>query len=326
MKKTFLFLACMALFVASCNKIETVEEPAQDSPKHLKVNINVNHGSETRSVKTGWAAGDKIYVAFDVCFQEEISSYLTLTYNGVSWTSEFSDDALEEILLGKESGKLAAAYISTDRKPVFQYTPPTETNPYNVNIIMSNSDGLTGMYLSDDDVDYHIEDGTLTAELNMELRIGNLVHFSLEGSSQEVAGNYTLSCDKLAPVHFERFTYVLIDIPDSYHLELGPWTDFALGNPGSAIPGSYYYGGIEFNCYLTDSFGTETEFVFYLVNNNGTPEDPSDDITYSLTKTATFYGKEAIRFPSLEYSGEWEILTPSDMNPQFNGYNDEVAW
>ena len=325
MKKTVLFLGCIALFVASCNKIENVEEPVQDSSRHLKVNIKVNN-AETRSVKTGWAAGDKIYVAFDVCFQEEISSYLTLTYTGTSWTSEFSDDALEELLLGKESGKLAAAYLSTDRKPVFQYTPPTETNPYNLNIFMTNSDGLTGMYLSADDVDYYVEDGTLTAELNMDLRIGNLVHFSLEGLSQDVAANYTLSCDKLAPVHFERFTYVLIDIPDSAHYEFGPWTDFALGNPGSPVPGSYYYGGIEFNCYLTDGFGTETEFVFYLVNNNGTPEDTSDDITYSLTKTATFRGKEAIRFPSLEYSGEWEVLTPSDINPDFNGYNDEVAW
>ena len=181
-------------------------------------------------------------------------------------------------------------------------------------------------------IEYHARNGNEKYLFNAyatmldRLQMWDLVHFSLEGSSQEEAGNYTLSCDKLAPVHFERFTYVLVDIPDSYHLELGPWTDFALGNPGSAIPGSYYYGGIEFNCYLTDGFGSETEFVFYLVNNNGTPEDPSDDITYSLTKTATFYGKEAIRFPSLEYSGEWEILTPSDMNPQFNGYNDEVAW
>ena len=78
MKKTLLVLGCMALFVAGCNKIENVEEPVQDSPRHLKVNITVNN-AETRAVKTAWTAGDKIYVAFDVCFQEEIASYLTLT-------------------------------------------------------------------------------------------------------------------------------------------------------------------------------------------------------------------------------------------------------
>ena len=73
MKKTILFLGCIALFVASCNKIETVEEPVQDSPRHLKVNIKVNN-AETRAVKTKWAAGDKIYVTFDVCFPAELDS------------------------------------------------------------------------------------------------------------------------------------------------------------------------------------------------------------------------------------------------------------
>ncbi|MBR5255945.1 MAG: hypothetical protein IKV62_04125 [Bacteroidales bacterium] len=326
MKKTVLFLGCIALFVASCNKIETVEEPVQDSPRHLKVNIKVNN-AETRAVRTGWTAGDKIYVSFDVCFQEEISSYLTLTYTGSSWTSEFSDDVLEELLLDRESGNLAAAYIASDRKPVFQYEPATEASPYNLNIYMTNSKGLTGMYLSADNIPYTVESGTLTAELNMGLRMDNLVHFSLDGISPDLAGNYTLRCDKLTPMHFSRFTYVMIDIPDAYHLELGPWSDFALGMPGDPILASYYYGGLEFNCYLeSEGIGSEKEFIFYLVNNNGTPEDTSDDITYSLTKTATFWGKDAIRFPSLEYSGEWEVLTPSDINPEFNGYNNEVAW
>lgn len=60
------------------------------------------NNAETRAVKTAWAAGDKIYVVFDVCFQEEMASYLTLTYNGYSWSSEFSDDTLEELLLGRK--------------------------------------------------------------------------------------------------------------------------------------------------------------------------------------------------------------------------------
>ena len=325
MKKTLLLLGCMALFVAGCNKIENVEEPVQDSPRHLKVNITVNK-AETRAVKTGWAAGDKIYVVFDVCFQEEISSYLTLTYNGSSWTSKFSDDVLEELLLEKENGTLAATYISTDRKPVFQYTPPTETNPYNVNLIMTNSDGLTGMFLSSDNMNYYVENGTLTAQLNMELRSFNPVHFFLSGIAAGQEQNYTLSCDKLRPCHFNSFTYVYIDLPD-YHLELGPWTDYALGNPGEPIPASHLDTGIEFNCSLdTPGVGNEAEYVFYLVNNNGTPYDKSDDITYSLTKTATIWDKDAIRFPSLEYSGEWELIPPSDINPEFSGFYDEVTW
>ena len=327
MKKTILFLGCIALFVASCNKIETVEEPVQGSPRHLKVNIKVNN-AETRAVKTKWAAGDKIYVTFDVCFPAELDSHLTLTYNGFSWTSEFSDDTIEGLLTEKGTGKLAAAFISADRKPEFQYMPAPANNPYVPSITMTNSDGLTGVFLATDDVTYTVEDGTLTAELNMAVRVNNAVHFSLEGIPTGEAGNFTLCCDKLVPAHFNRFTYVLIDIPESsYHLEIGPWTDYALGKAGEPIPGQYFDGAVEFNCALdTPVVGSETEFVFYIVNNNGTPNDASDDTTYSLTKTTTINDKDAIRFPWLNNTQEWIVLTPSDITPVFNGYNDEVIW
>lgn len=326
MKKTLLFLGCMALFVAGCNKIENVEEPVQDSPRHLKVNITVNN-AETRAVKTGWTAGDKIYVAFDVCFQEEISSYLTLTYNGSSWTSEFSDDVLEELLLEKGNGRLAAAYISTDRKPDFLYVPTSEDNPYIRTLDMVNSDGLTGIFLSAQDVIYTVEDRTLTAQLEMGLKSNEFIHFYLGNSQLNLAGNYSLRCNKLRPTHFDRFTYLFIDIEGGFHTEAGPWTEYYYGELGEPIPGSYYEGGIEFNCILDGTgIGSEKEFVFYLIDNSGTPNDTSDDVTYSLTKTTTLMGGEAIRFPSLEYSGEWELLTPSDINPEFSGFDGEVIW
>ena len=325
MKKTLLFLGCIALFAASCNKIDTVEEPVQDSPRHLKVNITVNN-AETRAVKTAWAAGDKIYVVFDVCFQEEMASYLTLTYNGYSWSSEFSDDTLEELLLGKEVGSLAAAYISPNVKPEFQHVLDPES-PYVPSIMMTNNDGLTGMFLSADDVRYTVEDGTLTAELHMAIRMDNAVHFFLNGIPAGAVENFTLSCNKLIPAHFNRFTYVLIDIPDSFHSEAGPWTDYTYGLAGEPILGQYYESGVEFNCMLdTPAVGSETEYVFFVVDNNGTPNDTTDDTTYSLTKTATLKGKDAIRLPWLSNTEEWEVLTPTDITPEFSGYEDEVRW
>ena len=318
-------MACIAMFVAGCNKIENVEEPVQDSPRHLKVNIKVNN-AETRAVKTAWAAGDKIYVAFDVCFQEQLSSYLTLTYNGYSWSSEFSDDTLEELLLGKEVGSLAAAYISPNVKPEFQHVLDPES-PYVPSIMMTNNDGLTGMFLSADDVRYTVEDGTLTAELHMAIRMDNAVHFFLDGIPAGAVENFTLSCNKLIPAHFNRFTYVLIDIPDGFHTEAGPWTDYTYGLAGEPILGQYYESGVEFNCMLdTPAVGSETEYVFFVVDNNGTPNDTTDDTTYSLTKTATLKGKDAIRLPWLNNTQEWIVLTPSDITPVFNGYNDEVIW
>ena len=80
MKKSIILLGCAALLMAGCNKVETVEEPeAQEPSKHLNVDIAVNYGEGTRAVKTGWAAGDKIYVVFDVTFLENDGYYMTLT-------------------------------------------------------------------------------------------------------------------------------------------------------------------------------------------------------------------------------------------------------
>ena len=68
MKKSILVLCSLAFLASGCNKVTTVEEPAADSSRHLTVDINVNFAADTRSVKTGWEAGDVIYVAFDDWF------------------------------------------------------------------------------------------------------------------------------------------------------------------------------------------------------------------------------------------------------------------
>ena len=66
MKKSILFMGCLALLMAGCSKEQDVKEPRQEeAPRHLAVNITVNHDSDTRAVKTGWESGDKIYVFFE---------------------------------------------------------------------------------------------------------------------------------------------------------------------------------------------------------------------------------------------------------------------
>ena len=332
MKKSIILLGCAALVMAACNKVETVvvpvEEPAAQEPaKHLNVNFTVNYGEGTRAVKTEWKAGDKIYVVFDVTFLENDGYYMTLTFNGSSWISEFSDPALETKLIEKETGTLAAAYLAADEDPVFEYDNTTEA--YVRRLIMTNQDQLKGFFLatpSGEDVRYEVSDGTLTAELNMTLRAKNTLHFYLPSISSENAGNYTLCCSKLQSTHFDRFTYLYIEYGGDNPIIGGPWMDYTEGGYGKPIPGSYYDYGLEFVALLeSTAVGKEMEYVFYVVDNKGTVNDTSDDTIYSLTKTVTFEGKEAIRLPWLNESG-WTILSPSDISPTFNGFYDEVYW
>ena len=330
MKKSIILLGCAALVMAACNKVETVVEPveepaAQEAAKHLNVNITVNYGEGTRAVKTGWAAGDKIYVVFDVTFLDNNGYYMTLTYNGSSWMSEFSDPELETKLIAQETGKLGAAYIASDADPVFEYEYDAVSNPYMRYLTMTNTGQLKSFFLGAEVVDYEVAQGTLTAELNMSLEPSTL-HFYLWGIDNEDAGNYTLSCSRLQSTHFKSFNYLYYDFT-SYVMEGGPWVDYTQGGLGKPIPGSSYGDGLEFVASLDQSAKEqELEYVFYVVDNNGTASDTSDDTIYSLTKTVTFEGKEAIRLPDLSNNQAWTVLSPSDFYPIFNAFNDEESW
>ena len=51
--------------------------------------------------------------------------------------------------------------------------------------------------------------------------------------------------------------------------------------------------------------GVPTEYVIQIIDNNGTPADETDDVIYTLTKTATLWGKDAIELPSLNATSKW---------------------
>ena len=130
MKKTPLFLACLALLAAGCNKVETAKEPAEEPAEvvpELKFNITANYDADTRAVKRGWVEGDKIYLAFEISFQDEVAGfptnhgYVTLTYDGSAFSNPtFSDPAFSKALQNAPEGKLAAAYVSGGN-PQFQF-------------------------------------------------------------------------------------------------------------------------------------------------------------------------------------------------------------
>ena len=128
MKKSIFIIGCLALLAAGCNKVEKVEVPAEEpvleSRNHLIVDFKVNQAGDTRSVKTSWAAGDKIYVFFDHFFLDYLTypnivstsstvpvQYMTLTYNGVKWNYEMTQ-ALEQYVLNQASGTLIGVYYS----------------------------------------------------------------------------------------------------------------------------------------------------------------------------------------------------------------------
>ena len=99
---TIFGLALMAL--SACNKEE------ETASRTLKLDLNIIHGSDTKAVKTGWESGDKIYVFFGKPEDHTTPAYLTLTYNGSSWTEAWTA-GLEAEIASTASGKLHATSI-----------------------------------------------------------------------------------------------------------------------------------------------------------------------------------------------------------------------
>ena len=351
MKKSLFLLGCFTLLMAGCNKVGTMEEPAEVPSGHLTFDIKVDYDAGTRAVKKGWDVGDKIYVVFDNFFSDDEGRktyYLTLSFkNGTSWTGDVSDPDLEEYLLGRTSGKLAAVYISGGREPQFEFIPGgTAVNPV-TQLKMVNNEGLTGFFLSSggsEGTPYTVADNRLSATLEMVLEPNYVVHFFLPGIPESDVANYTLKCSKLQPGYFKLFGYFHFDLGNgSTPLEFGPYTDVATGGFGERILGSYIQSyfpseeGAEFVGYLspadcldTDAtpwVGKATDYTLRIVNDFGTPSDTSDDLTFTLTRTATVLNpKDAVKLPALD-SGAWTITNGApldlDFNIGFGGFSPE---
>ena len=98
---TIFGLALMAL--SACNKEE------ETASRTLKLDLNIIHDIDTKAVKTGWERGDKIYVFFGKPEDHTTPAYLTLTFDGSSWTEAWTA-GLEAEIAATASGTLHAVY------------------------------------------------------------------------------------------------------------------------------------------------------------------------------------------------------------------------
>ena len=308
MRKIIFLIIGMALLAAGCNK--EIDDSMADSPRHLTVDLTVNFdGPETRVVKEGWESGDKIYMVFDDFFTDDSQEkvyYLTITYDGTSWSSEFSDEALEEYLLEHPSGKFAAAYTS-EGDPVFEY----DGSGFFKQIIVTNP---TPGFVMHSEYSYTVENDILKANLNMVLS-GLCVHFFIDGINEVDAGNYSLKNENIQSVYFSSFFYPVSE----------PYANYGLNTFGEDIPGSFYKEGVRFCGNLNNGVeGVETEYIIQVTDNKGTPEDASDDVTYTLSKTASLKQKDAIKLPALD-SGKWTIegAGPQAADPSGTGTQED---
>ena len=269
MKKiTLLTIFGMALMALSaCNKEEV---PAS---RTLKLDLNIIHDSDTKAVKTGWESGDKIYVFFGKPEDHTTPAFLTLTFDGSSWTEAWTA-GLEAEIAATESGTLHAIY-TPGKLGTISYS--SYDKRYNFN----GSD--PGWYLKCENVSYTVSEGVLAATLNMS-RPTRFVQFYLEGQAAN-AGKLQFSGDKILKVEISGLTQ----------------TGFNQANYsyGYAIDGVAYKGGLMFSGILkSDANGVATSHTLTITDTKGT-NDKADDVVYTTTATKTMKYEDAFVLPAL---------------------------
>lgn len=276
-----MILGAALLCLAGCNKTETTM-----APQHLKLDLTIHNqmAPATKSVKTDWADGDKIYVFFGLPEEHPTPAYLTLTRSGSSWTEAWTE-GLEAEIAATTSGTLTAFFSPIDINHIEYYEYIKSYNLIGENYCFA---------LSCDNVPYTVSAGVLSATMDLALSSGDFVQFFLPGEAARVA-NLTFSSSKIM-----KSTGAGI-IRESG--EVGS-ANVAYSEP---IPGFAFDGGVIFSGILDLAVsGNETEYTFTIVDNKGT-DDTSDDVTYTLNKTTTLSIKDAILLPALS---EWPIQVP----------------
>lgn len=319
MKKTVIILSAVLALVA-CNK-ETpanLNEGPIDASK-VVFNFNVNYPSDTKAVKPGWEAGDKVFIFFDGV----TTGYVSTSFNGSAWTPTYNGSGVLSA-----SGTLTAVYL-----PYGSSATPSYSSSWTFDTSYS------AYYMVAEKVDYTISNtsdvATLSATLNMVAPEG-FVQFAmpLSGTVNETATTFFRTTS--------TYTYTLSDShikPVSFASVAGDGTITTTeGSYGAAITGYVYGGDINFSGVLNSSFnGIETTYAFTFKNDNGTIYD-YDDVTYLLSGIKTFSYKSAIKFPAIS-SSAWKVPAPSyvEINgvkwAKWNigataegGYGDYFAW
>ena len=269
---TIFGLALMAL--SACNKEE------ETASRTLKLDLNIIHGSDTKAVKTGWESGDKIYVFFGKPEDHTTPAYLTLTYNGSSWTEAWTA-GLEAEIASTASGKLHAVY-TPGKLGTISY------DPYDKEYDFIGCDH--GWYLKCENISYTVSEGVLAATLNMAMS-GNFVQFYLEGQASN-AGKLQFSGDKILKVKISGLSQ----------------TRFSQANYnyGRAIDGVAYKGGLMFSGILhSDARGVATSHTLTITDTKGT-NDTADDVVYTTTATKTMKVGDAFVLPALD-NAAWTV-------------------
>ena len=208
MKKYLILFAAAVAALVSCGK-EVIDEPENGVVEltPISFDLSANHPDMTKAVKSGWEAGDAIFVFFD---NVAAPKHLKMSYDGYEWSStEYDGDTATPGVLGLkngDTGNMRAVFLPfgsdatvssilggdfTFSKRYYAYYM-TATLPYTV--VENKVSGAFNMEIPDGYVQFFVEDadavdGACYLGTDAVIPVG-VDYISADGTITETSGTY----------------------------------------------------------------------------------------------------------------------------------------
>ncbi len=296
MKKFFLLTILVAL--VACQKETVQPETVQETASPITFELTANYGNATKAVKTGWEAGDVVFVFFQGV---EAPKHLQLRYDGSSWTAvQMNGDTEGDIGLSNgQEGLMRAVYfpfgndtvITTDYSGSFFFSSANQPAYY--------SYWLTGT------LHYVVNNNKVSGAFNMCIPEG-MVQFWIEdpdaAAKLATRDEYYLYCPAIKPVEINE---IIPDSMDIYEFDY---------SAGKGILPNAYEGGFLFAGRLAEGYTTEFGSSYYFRKTKkeyrGTMHVTEMEDLY-VKASAPIQSHDAIKLPSWE-SSRWQPVLEDD--------------
>lgn len=284
MKKILAFL-CAASALIACNKVNdnTTSEEGNLDQKIVSFNFSIKQDGGDTKAKTGFESGDKVLVFFEGVAEK----YVTLSYDGLTWTATPSEQLYTSDFSGKNM-KLNAIHFPSF---VGEVTVSYESSSFS---FKSGDEYIYTYYMYAENVTYEVSATEITATIEMYKPAG-FVQFFVPGTS--ASNGYRLVESHLQP---KACSSIAVDGEISTDAKTAGYA--VKGYPAS----NNSTEGTMFSCYVT-STGEATSYNFSLVTYISEAK-PAALGTQTLSGTKTISSGVILNLPAP--SGTWSIITP----------------
>ena len=187
MKKFWILIVMAMAVITSCGQeiLDSGSDVTETAP--IVFNLTANHPDATKAVKTGWEAGDVIFVFFSGAAAPK---HLKMHYDGSAWSSaEYNGSRQTEGALGLANGN-----VGTMRAVFLPFGSDATVSASGTDFVFSKT--YYAYYLTAT-LDYTVSNGKVSGAFQMEIPDDYVQFFVEDADAQDEA--YQLGCDAVIP-------------------------------------------------------------------------------------------------------------------------------